>query len=801
VAAAGLAIDLFIASAANQYFACDGSALSAAKWGDGPGGPFNASFIAGNVASFGIPNGTGTGGSIVVGGINATEDFTLTSASGTISNVNNGVVPVTVSAGNTLDLGSQSVTATVIAGYSFTGPGTFALLGNTYGGGFTINSGTLVARGVNAMGAASSLTINGGTIAATASRAFTNKYPDGITVGGDFQLGALSSSIPLSSDTANLTFDNAMSLGASSRTVTIGANGNYTLGGAISGSSGSGLTVTAVPGSTGRIILTGNNSYTGDTTISGGTVSLNAGGSIPNSPHIEVAGGATFDLSGRSSNLTLGSAQTLVCSGSGTTGVIKTGTNINLIFGGTSALRFTAFVPSTPPLTTSNGSGSITIGSNNAVTVTVLNGGLPIGSGDYKLIARGNGGGVMASTLPAVTVNGDIAVGANVSLVIIGSELFLRVVQAATPTPTFTPTQTATATATSTPTFVPTSTPTDTPTSTPTEAPTATATATPAIVGHVDYAVVSKPVPGVDLLAVNRLLTTTATTDTFGDYVLSGFGPAPFTVTPAKQMQPCVPPVPNGIFANDAALVSQHVVGLITLTPDQLIAAKVSGDVTPDVSAFDAALIAQKVVGICSETNLSGQWKFLPKSVDHPDGVHTVLVENYRAYMMGDVTGDWDPAVSPTGLLSDLVVSVPNPISSAGNELIMPLRFENTRGNAIDAYQFDILFDPAILSPAAPALDVAGTLSEGMDVVANSSVPGVLKVAVYGAVPAHGDGEYLRLHFHTSGKGEAINTLKFGSFIINDGKTVQLRDCEIHVLAGEKVDQIPISNIRIIYTR
>ena len=62
-------------------------------------------------------------------------------------------------------------------------------------------------------------------------------------------------------------------------------------------------------------------------------------------------------------------------------------------------------------------------------------------------------------------------------------------------------------------------------------------------------------------------------------------------------------------------------------------------------------------------------------------------------------------------------------------------------------------------------------------------------------------GEYLRLHFHTSDKREAINTLKFGSFIVNDGKKVQLRDCEIHVLAGEEVDQIPISYVPIITAR
>src|SRR3954447_18253893 len=95
LAAAGLSLRLYIVSATDQYFAGDGSALSSAKWGSDPAGPFTSLFIAGNLANFSIPNGTAAGGSINVAGINASENLTVTSASGTISNLNNGVVPVT----------------------------------------------------------------------------------------------------------------------------------------------------------------------------------------------------------------------------------------------------------------------------------------------------------------------------------------------------------------------------------------------------------------------------------------------------------------------------------------------------------------------------------------------------------------------------------------------------------------------------------------------------------------------------------------------------------------------------------
>jgi len=157
-----------------------------------------------------------------------------------------------------------------------------------------LNSGTLVARGVNAMGSAGTLTINGGTIAANATRDFSGKYTS-LTVGGNFQLGALSSAVPLSLDGANLTFNTAMGLGAATRTITIGGTGAYTLGGAISGSPGAGLTVNALSGASGTLSLTVANSYSGDTTISSGTLSIGSDtATLGNGAGTLILSGGTF---------------------------------------------------------------------------------------------------------------------------------------------------------------------------------------------------------------------------------------------------------------------------------------------------------------------------------------------------------------------------------------------------------------------------------------------------------------------------------------------------------------------------
>ena len=317
-AAAILALEITAAPparATEQYFAGDGSALTASKYTATTGssnpatGPFTSAFVSGNIIGFDVANGTGTGGSVTVGGFDAQENFTLTSASSTIANASNGVVGISVAAGKTLDFGTESFTTSSTAGYTFNGnsTGVLAISGGAYGGGFTLNSGTVIVRSVNAMGGAAgnTLTINGGTIAGNATRDLSGKYAGGITVGGDFQLGILSANSPssngtalITSDTYNLTFSNNITLGtATTRTITLGNRGTQTLGGIISGNSG--LTFAAVAGagstvaSNGVIAITNTaNTFTGAININGPEVTFAGDGSLGNTANtVNIEGG------------------------------------------------------------------------------------------------------------------------------------------------------------------------------------------------------------------------------------------------------------------------------------------------------------------------------------------------------------------------------------------------------------------------------------------------------------------------------------------------------------------------------
>jgi fibronectin-binding autotransporter adhesin len=79
--------------------------------------------------------------------------------------------------------------------------------------------------------------------------------------------------------------------------------------------SGVGGLVKTGTGTSGRVVLGGANTYTGNTTISTGTLRLGAAGSIANSGTISIASGAFFDTSAVSGGYSLAAAQWLAGSG------------------------------------------------------------------------------------------------------------------------------------------------------------------------------------------------------------------------------------------------------------------------------------------------------------------------------------------------------------------------------------------------------------------------------------------------------------------------------------------------------
>jgi autotransporter-associated beta strand protein len=175
---------------------------------------------------------------------------------------------------------------------------------------------------------------------------------------------------------------------------------------------------------TGTWTLGGTNTYTGNTTISAGTLALSGNGQITNSTKIILAGGTTLDVSAMNSPFALGSSQTL--SNSTSTAVLAGNAGTG---SGTVSLTFAS---GTPALSETNG----TLTLSSSTTFKVNNTGSTLALGSYKIIAT-NTGGFVAGTLPTPTVSGAGALaGHPVVLSIVNSELYLVVTNTA-PTANF----------------------------------------------------------------------------------------------------------------------------------------------------------------------------------------------------------------------------------------------------------------------------------------------------------------------------------------------------------------------------
>ncbi|MBK8465704.1 MAG: DNRLRE domain-containing protein [Chloracidobacterium sp.] len=327
--------------------------------------------------------------------------------------------------------------------------------------------------------------------------------------------------------------------------------------------------------------------------------------------------------------------------------------------------------------------------------------------------------------------------------------------------------------ATNTPTFSPTSTATDTPTNTPTPPAVITGTAT---YGNAIGAPNPRFVSNVAISGVGSPNVSATTDFPSGSYSLTGFGSGSYTVTPSKA---------NGHDASvssfDAARIAQYVSSLTTFSPAQQTVADVSGN--GGVSSFDAALVASFAVG--NDGGSSGSWRFSPLSRTYPSITTDILGEDYSALLMGEVSGNWtNTGARPAGKVnneqwtvdskdiepeSGILVELPNAVSAIDKEIVVPVNVHGIMDKGVIAYEFDLRYDPAVIQPLPNVADVAGTVSRGLSVVVNSSEPGLLRVAVYGAMPIEENGLLVNLRFTAVGASGSVSPISFERIVFNEG--------------------------------
>ena len=312
---------------------------------------------------------------------------TLTAQSGSLvfgGAITNGGNTLTVDGSNNVTLaGAVSGSGGVIKD----GSGTLSLSGaNSYSGGTRVNSGRLAGDTTSLQGNISNnavvefaQTANGtfsGAVSGTGSLEKSGAGTLTLTGANSYSGGTTISAGGLSGDTASLQGNIANS---GMLTFNQGSAGTYS--GAVSGTGSLGKSGAAT------LTLTGNNTYTGGTTVSAGILALSGAGAISSSALNLSASGAGLSISGTTSGATLASL-------AGVAGSTVTLGSKSLTVGDSSSTTFAGVISGTGGLT-KNGAGVLTLsGSNSYSGSTLVSGGTlalnGVNSGSGTVTVSGN---------------------------------------------------------------------------------------------------------------------------------------------------------------------------------------------------------------------------------------------------------------------------------------------------------------------------------------------------------------------------------------------------------------------------
>lgn len=225
----------------------------------------------------------------IVAGSGANGARAITTSFGTGTATQSGAVTVgtntaiTAASGSTL-LISGNLSGGASAALNITGAGATVLSGNsaTYSGPITNASTSTLRVGHNSGLGTGALTLNGGTFAAAGSDART--LANNITLGGNVTLGD-------ATGTGDLTLNGSVALGGSVRTLTV--LNNTTLGGAVGGTAGNGLTKSG----SGTLTLSGANTFSGAVDITAGRLNVANSNAIADTAAVTISNAGTLGVS------------------------------------------------------------------------------------------------------------------------------------------------------------------------------------------------------------------------------------------------------------------------------------------------------------------------------------------------------------------------------------------------------------------------------------------------------------------------------------------------------------------------
>jgi hypothetical protein len=227
----------------------------------------------------------------------------------------------------------------------------------------------------------------------------------------------------------------------------------------------------------------------------------------------------------------------------------------------------------------------------------------------------------------------------------------------------------------------------------------------------------------------------------------------------------------DALSSQDASEIGKYSVGLVLLSPRQLVAGDVSNN--GNVTSFDASLVAQKVVNPAvlfpvATANVS-DWAFfdLPQDFLPISGDETA--NDLAGVVYGDVTLNWTPpspsrAVEREGVenlapvMPDMrlrpyparlyLAAGPKPLDDGSWELLLGI----SGSDGIQAMDFKLGYDPQQVTLLGAE---ARGLAAGMQVISHDNEDGKAAVALYGVEALGGAGELISLRVRFEPGAEA----------------------------------------------
>ncbi len=269
------------------------------------------------------------------------------------------------------------------------------------------------------------------------------------------------------------------------------------------------------------------------------------------------------------------------------------------------------------------------------------------------------------------------------------------------------------------------------------------------ISGEVVYRAAGRPVPDTAVNAHNLADDTEAeaTTNASGSFNLGLMPPGIYRLSPARSTVE-----PDAIDVLDVSDILRYLVGAVDLADGARLAADVSGNGRAGTN--DAALILRYLVGLEEAFPAGPFWQFQPGEAV----VHLLQdeVQDFTAYLLGDVDGDWQEAQPPAKAVAlqgpSLRLGPPRPTGSTLTRFpLAASHLTSLRGG-----ELRLTYDPRHLEAAAVW---ATDRTDGFLFVTNLSQPGLVRIAFAGAAEIEGGADLLHLDFRelgTSGQATPI---------------------------------------------